>query len=212
MTSSPANKDLVVLVADKNIEYTVKGLLSRQQSLGVRELSTDIYVHPESDPGCFLRAQDFLRPFHGQYAHTLVMLDRDGCGRENLSRESLEEDLEGRLSKAGWQDRAAAIVLDPELEIWVWSDSPEVDSALGWATKRPGLREWLCSEGYLAGGETKPNRPKEAVVRALRISRKSRSSSLYLQLAECVSTQRCSDPAFVKFKTMLQRWFRRTGP
>jgi hypothetical protein len=32
------------------------------------------------------------------------------------------------LFTSGWENRAAAVVLDPELEIWVWSDSPEVEA------------------------------------------------------------------------------------
>ena len=33
-------KDLVVLTADKNIEGALRGLLSRPQSLGIREIPT----------------------------------------------------------------------------------------------------------------------------------------------------------------------------
>jgi len=39
-------KDLVVLVADKNIEFAVKGLLSRPRALGVRPITSDFFVHP----------------------------------------------------------------------------------------------------------------------------------------------------------------------
>ena len=48
-------KDLVVLVADQDIEFCLKGLLSRHKSLNPRKLSTqyyDVYRHPGKDPGC----------------------------------------------------------------------------------------------------------------------------------------------------------------
>ena len=115
-------KDLVVLVADKNMDRAVRGLLSRYHELRIRPVESDIYVHPHRDPGCLLGAHDFLRPFWNRYAHALVMLDRDGCGQERLPREALEEQLELRLSQNGWNQRAAAVVLDPELEIW--SETP----------------------------------------------------------------------------------------
>ena len=45
-------KDLIILVADKNMEHTIKGLLARPPALGIRPLSFDIRVHPERDAGC----------------------------------------------------------------------------------------------------------------------------------------------------------------
>ena len=35
-------KDLVVLAADKDMEYALKGLLSRPQALGIRKIEVDI--------------------------------------------------------------------------------------------------------------------------------------------------------------------------
>ena len=202
-----ALKDLVILVADKNMEFSVTGLLSRYPSLGFRELSAEVFVHPHKDPGCLLRGHEFLRPFTRQYRHALIMLDREGSGREEMAREELEKEIESRLHSSGWSDRAAAVVLDPELEVWVWSDSPVVDLALGWKGRKPHLREWLISEGYLAPTQSKPKRPKDAVERALRISAKRRSSAIYLELAQRVGLARCSDPAFVKLRTILRAWF-----
>jgi len=207
MTPEPAVKDLVVLVADGQMKSAVEGLLTRGRSLKCRDVSSDIYVHPAKDPGCLLRAHDFLRPFCRQYHRAVVMLDREGSGREGLPREELEAEIEQRLSTSGWGERAAAIVLDPELEIWVWSDSPEVDAALGWSGRTPSLAAWLVSQGYRVPGQHKPQEPKKAMEEALRIARKQRSSAIYLRLAQRVSIQRCADPAFTKFKTVLQRWF-----
>jgi hypothetical protein len=207
MSSAPGVKDLVVLAADGQMEFAVRGLLGRGASLRFREISADIYVHPSKDPGCLLRAHDFLRPFVRQYLHAVVMFDLDGCGRAGHSREAIEEEVEQRLLISGWEDRAAAVVLDPELEAWVWSDSPEVDAVLGWTGRQPPLAHWLRSEGYLLPDELKPRDPKEALEEALRIVRKRRSSATYRELAQRVSLQRCSDPAFVKLKAILQRWF-----
>jgi hypothetical protein len=207
MTSIVPEKDLVVLAADGQMEFAVKGLLTRGPALGFRELSFDIHAHPAKDPGCLLRGHEFLRSFHNQYRHAIVMLDHHGCGREGSARQVLEEELEKRLSSAGWGDRAAAIVLDPELEIWVWSDSPEVDAVLGWTGRTPPLADWLRAEGYSSGRQTKPDRPKEALGNALRLARKAKSSAIFLQLAQQVSVNRCTDPAFLKFKNTLQKWF-----
>lgn len=207
MTGLQGQRDLIVLAADQDIASSMRGLFSRAQALEIRQLENDIFVHPEHDPGCLLRAHDFLRPFTKRYAYALVLLDREGCGRDHLSRDLLENELEVRLCQSGWNDRAAGIVIDPELEMWVWSDSPHVEAVLGWRDKEPALRSWLRAQGFVDADGVKPNRPKEAVRSALRLVSKSLSSSLYLELAQKVSIGHCIDPAFLKLKTTLRRWF-----
>lgn len=204
-------KELVILVADKDIELTVKGVLTRHQALGIGRLvhqqDFDCFAHPEHDPGCLRGSESFLRQFVNFYEHALVLFDREGCGKQHLSREAIEQEVESRLSLSGWNDRAAVVVLDPEIEIWVWSDSPQVDGVLGWEGRQPDLRTWLQQQNLLAPNQFKPERPKEAMQAALRQSGKPRSSALYLQMAEKVSLNRCADPAFLKLKNTLQLWF-----
>src|SRR4029077_8753446 len=112
-----------------------------------------------------------------------------------------------RLGEAGWGDRAAAIVISPELENWVWSDSPHIDRALGWGGSEVPLKDWLGERGSRNAEAIKPARPKEAVELALRIAYKPRSSSIYFELAQSVSTDRCTDPAFLKLRRCLREWF-----
>ena len=200
-------RDLVVLAADKNMEFAVKGLIARAAALGIREILSDVFVHPHHDPGCLLEGHDFLRLYTKSHRHALVMLDREGSGREDLSRESLEQELEGLLSQSGWENRAAAIAIDPELEVWVWSGSPHVDAVLGWEGRQPNLTAWLILEGFLPPDRRKPDRPKKAVEQALRLASRARSSSRYFELAKKVSLEHCVDPAFDKFKRTLSAWF-----
>jgi hypothetical protein len=200
--------DLVVLAADKSMESSIKGILERPESIGIRPVGFNIYTHLHRDPGCLNKGHDFLRPFINTFHHALVILDREGCGKENrFKREELENDIEQRLNCSGWGDRAAAIVIDPELENWLWSDSPEVDMALGWKGKSPSLRDWLKDKKFLTGNSIKPTQPKEAVESALKIVNISRSSSIYYKIAQKVSLKRCQDPAFMKLKMKLIRWF-----
>ncbi len=201
-------KDLVALVADANIEAVVDCLLGmRTDSLRISRISCDIFVHPDRDPGCLHRSHDLLRPMAGAYCHALVMFDRYGCGQEVCPPTELEARVRQQLSANGWDDRAEVIVLDPELEIWVWSDSPQVDRSLGWEGKKPDLRTWLQMEGLWAPGNAKPADPKAAVERALQHVRTPRSSSIYRELAARVSIDRCRDFAFLAFRRHLQRWF-----
>jgi len=202
-------RDLVVLVADGNMRAAVGGVLSRPKALRMRPLhpEPDIFVHIYRDPGCYRSAHDFLRHMAARSAHALVLFDRHGSGQEARSREDIEAEVEERLSRAGWGDRALAVVLDPELENWMWSDSPQVDQCLGWASREPPLRSWLAANHLWPEGAVKPPDPKDAVERVLREVRQPRSSSIYRRLAEHVSLQRCGDPAFHKFRDALRGWF-----
>lgn len=199
--------DLVVLVPDKNMKFALTALLSRPADLEIRSVTSDIYVHVERDPGCFLKCDSFLRSFIRSHMHALVVFDREGCGREHQSRQQLESQTEEKLSRSGWNDRNAAVVLDPELESWVWSKSPQVARILDWEGRDPGLHDWLAAKGYIVQNRIKPSRPKEALEGALRIVRKPRSSSIYFQLARDVQFQDCADPSFLKLRDILSKWF-----
>jgi hypothetical protein len=207
LTKKALVDDLIVLAADKSMKLVVEKLLDRSIPLRIRPISSYV-VTLTGDATCYTRCDDFLRSFVGQYRHAMVMFDREGCGQEiEKNRTILEREIEGRLARSGWDDRAAAIVLDPELEIWVWTESSHVDHVLGWEGKHPDLRAWLTREGWLQQGQLKPSRPKEAMKAAIRKSNKGWSSALHAELAGIASFRRCIDPAFSKFKSTLQTWF-----
>jgi hypothetical protein len=200
-------KDLIVLVADKNMESAISGMLGRPQELGIRPITCDLFVHPRRAPGCRKEAQDFLRPFHRAYRFALVMFDHQGCGRERDQANELADRVKTNLSRNGWPDRADAVVISPELEAWVWAPSTHVETCLGWAGKSPSLRNWLANNRHWPYRSPKPPRPKEAMEAALRKVRKPRSSAIYLQLAQRVDLQGHTEPAFLRLTRTLQRCF-----
>ncbi|GIW78772.1 MAG: hypothetical protein KatS3mg105_0579 [Gemmatales bacterium] len=210
MNHETPHRDLIVLTADKNAQFAIRGIMSRHKSLGIRNnITTDFHVHSNRDPGVLRDAHHFLRSFCHSHQHALVVFDREGCGRKD-GREDLEGEVEANLSQSGWDDRARVIVIDPELEVWVWSDSPHVSKELGWKDCEPDLRTWLTENGFFQEGASKPERPKEAVEAVLRQVRVPRSSAIYESLAKKVGFSRCQDQAFEKLKNVLQEWFAET--
>jgi hypothetical protein len=207
MSFGQGAKDLAVLVADKNIEFAIKGLLGQRSRLGIRPITREIYRHPQQDSGCYRRCEELLRPFIKSFRYAIVIFDREGCGGGNQSREEIEVVVESRLTKNGWQNRAAVIAIEPELESWVWSNSPIVDEVCGWTDTNMSLRVWLQDSGWLQKGSTKPARPKEALEATLRRANEPRSSSLYEQIARKIDFRQCKDEAFLKFKSKLGVWF-----
>ena len=200
--------DLVILVADKDMEETVRGLLSRPLELGIRSVIFRIFIHAWGhDPQCLNNAHAFLQPSIGRYARALVMLDRHGSGQESKSRERLEKTLTKKLSRSGWKNRAAAIVIDPELEQWVWTNCEEVATCLGWPNAYDGMRNFLQGQHLWPAHEVKPSDPKEAYLKAIRASRTKISSKNFYKLGERVAFDGCIDQAFMKFRATLQSWF-----
>lgn len=202
-------KDLVTLVADLDMEQTLRGLLSRPQSLGIKPIEYEILRHPQHDPGCWNDADNLLQSQSKNFRYALVLFDHEGSGQEKREIEDLQDELQARLIGKGWdEDRARVVIIKPELEIWVWSESPQVDACMGWAGKQPDLRSWLRTHNLLGTDEIKPQNPKEAVELALRAVKKPRSAAIYKQLAEKVSVQRCTDSSFLRLKETLQEWFK----
>jgi hypothetical protein len=115
------------------------------------------------------------------------MLQRfEGVGREEKTVKNLEDNGDKLLKRVGWGNRARTIVINPELDIWVWADSPVVPEALGWSHDYQSLQQWLLSHGYEFNYDKKPLRPKEALETVLRKKRIPRSSALYKKIAQKV--------------------------
>jgi len=208
MNTSTWEIDLIVLVADTCMKAALQTLLSlRYDSLGIREIHFEIHKHQRHDPGCYHESPEFLRGYLSRAKYCLVVFDREGSGQESSTADEITIDLRKRLSESGWRNRAEVVVITPELESWIWSDSPNVDRALGWDGRDPSLREWLRGRGQLLEGEIKPRAPKQAVEDALREVGIPRSSSIYAELAKKVGLQRCQDPAFHRLREILRSWF-----
>lgn len=205
--SSQNQKDLIVLVADKNMEAALKSVLGRHESLEIREISFDILVHPHRDPGCLSNAHTLLQPFYQKYLYSIVIFDREGCGQENKTNDELEDAVKSLLFERGWADRSGAITINPELESWIWKNSPHVSEVLGWVNGIENLYLWLRQKGYLEENESHPKRPKEALEAVLRNVRKPRSSSIYAELGSRLSLRKCDDASFLRLKSYLQSWF-----
>ncbi|MCL6546479.1 MAG: hypothetical protein K6T61_14750 [Bryobacteraceae bacterium] len=195
--------DLFCLVADKNMEAAMAELLKRHAALGIRQIAAEVVVHPRRDPGVFREGVEFVRPLQNKYQHGLLLLD--------AAWEGAPPDIQAQINRAladasldGW---ARAIVIAPELEVWVWNDSPHVVDALGWAGRGSVLRDWLRQRGLWSDSDRKPSDPKSAVESALYEVRKPRSSAIYRTLAQTVSLQRCQDAAFLRLRSTLQEWF-----
>jgi hypothetical protein len=200
--------DLYVLVADLDQQQTLQTLLEhRCPSLGIKHPRFEVAKHPHHDGGCYKTSPGLLQTLQSYAAHAIVVLDREGSGVDHKAAHDIESDLDGRLAASGWGDRARAIVVDPEIEIWVWATSPHVDEVLGWTGRSPSLRNGLMSQGFLTENQVKPSRPKEAFRAALRKSGIKPHAPIFGRLARVFGLEACRDRSFLRLQDLLRGWF-----
>jgi hypothetical protein len=198
--------DLVVLVADKDIEQSVLGLLGRHQAVGMRQISYDVITHPGRDPGCFAYGHSMLSLYRDAADHALMLFDAAWEGRPSADPVELEDEVHSRLHEQ-WGSAARCVVIDPEIEQWVWSASSNVARVLGWQSRDPALRTWLRLKNLWPEGAAKPPDPKAAFESCLREVRVPPSAAIFRQLASQVGIGRCSDPSFLRLLAVLREWF-----
>lgn len=178
-------KDLVILVPDKNVQFLVDGLLSKAPILGMRQPTHQLDTHPLRDYGC-LDADELLESQATRYAYALVVANRERSGRSDVQREAVEAEIEGKLARSGWGQRARAVVVDPGIGRW--------------------LLEHNFGEKWSPG--TAVQRKLEAALRRRRIPQ---SPELYRALGARMVEVGEPDPAWQKIVSTLSGWFRSPG-
>lgn len=151
-------RDLVLLVPDKNTESTIRGALGRHQALGIRQVGFEILVEQGRDGGVRRRGAQVLNVVRNQYSHAAIVLDYEGSGAE-VSPAELEAQLDNALSDS-WGGRAKAIVIQPEVDVWMWGAETHLRSTMDWEFDQ-GIRAWLITQGFEFRDDGKPVRPKE---------------------------------------------------
>ena len=198
-------QDLVLLVADKNAQFALSGALCRPEALGIRKIEFTFLVHPGRDGGARKSGPEMLNLETRRFQHAILLFDLEGSGAELLDARLLEQQLDTQLA-ATWQGRAKTVVIEPEVDIWLWGSDNAMQQVLGWTDKIP-IRPWLQEKGFEFTIEGKPTRPKEAFQEVVRKCGLPRSSSLYAKITGKLSLQRCTDSAYQRLAAKLREWF-----
>jgi hypothetical protein len=202
-------EDLIALVADQDMKAALKGILERRESLSIRPITYEIKIHSGHDSGVYKSGPAILGMYTGQFNYAIAMLDWDGCGHEDKSASEIAENIQSRLNSNGWKGKSKVIVIDPELEIWVWSDSPYVAKCLGWDN---GALKTFLSTQATRPGTRKPADPKKVFGEVIKKGHTANSSSTFSKLADSIGFKKCTDPAFTELKDILKCWFPVNNP
>lgn len=214
MSAPRSKRDCLFYVADKNMEAMLAGFLGRplaHLSIGCGvfqfDAAQDLRVaNGLNDSGIYKAANELLQPYMNSHERVVVILDAAWSGAPTSTE--IKQRVEEHCAQAGWAPQnCRAIVIDPELENWVWQDNIHVTNALSASLSYDDLKRQLVAKQLWRTGEPKPHQPKEALEYLLRQNRVPRSSALYKKLAAKVSIQNCSDKAFLDLKLALRDWF-----
>jgi hypothetical protein len=131
------------------------------------------------------------------------MLDSAWTGSPGPDK--IREKISRSLRELWEEHETAVIVLDPELEVWLWQgDSPHVAAALGCP---PDYRQILARSGHWPTDRAKPADPKAAHEYLYRRHGADKSRAVFRRLAGKISARGCTDPAFLTLRDTLRDWF-----
>ena len=202
-------QDLVLLVADKNMQFALQGALSRPEALGIRPITYEFRSHPGRDGGVRASGSRVLAGERNRFRHALMLLDFEGCGTQLLDPIALERELDQQI-RVTWSDEGKTIVISPEVDIWLWGSDNALHEVFQWPLQA-GVRDFLHAKGFVFSADGKPVRPKEALEAMVPVHRQARSSALYEKVTNKISLQNCRDPAFLRLREQLRIWFSPVG-
>lgn len=209
-------RPLLFFTADQNMAFALQGFFGRDHwhlaipcaffEFDPRPNDGDIKVAMgQNDSGLYTRAGELLRPFRPMFERVVILVDEEWSGSPGASM--IQDRLKEHIELAGWsEENGLGLVLQPELDVWLWSGSPGTARAMRWDSVDE-LYAALRKVGYMQEDQTKPTRPKEAAEWALRQKRRPRSSIVYREVASAVSIGRCQDPALKQLRQKLCDWF-----
>lgn len=199
------------------MEAAFEGFLSRtkfHQSLGCGPFDfdprLDIKVAAgDNDPGLYVRGHELLRPFQSSHRQAVVVLDAEWDGSPGA--ELIKQRLTERIRSTGWEDGTfQVIVIDPELENWIWQHNDHVASGLGFDNANALMIDADIQQAW-PDDAFKPTQPKETLEAVLEKKRIPRSSAIYKKITSQVSVKRCQDGAFQELVKALRAWFPAEG-
>ncbi|ROM87185.1 MULTISPECIES: methylation-associated defense system protein MAD4 [Pseudomonas] len=206
-------RDCVFFVADKTMRETFLGFLSREdrnEQLSCGNFSFDpaedlFFAAGQNDSGLNKRADSLLSAFLHSHKKAVVVLDCDWDGSPGQG--AIIQNITTQLHESGWAlGDIVVIAIEPELEQWIWQDSPVLADELRIAAP-DGLKVALGERGLWPQNVAKPPSPKELFIQLRRENNVKLSSSVFKRIAANVPIAACQDSEFLRLVSQLQLWF-----
>ncbi len=209
-------RDCLFFVADSTMKQAILGFLTRNDCFSDYNLGTapfafdpneDLFSSATMDPGTFAKGEELLRPFQATHRRAVLMLDAEWDGSPGAA--TIRDDLTRRIGLTGWlPENFRVIVIDPELEAWIWQRNQRVAKALKFATVPEMVKAVRDAKIDWPDEQAKPSNPK-AALEAVATRRRGIgfSSAIHRSVTSSVTLRGCQDGAFLELRQVLQTWF-----
>ena len=209
-------RDCVFFTADSTMKQALLGFLTRNDRFAHYNLGTapfafdpneDLFSSATMDPGTYTTGEELMRPFQKTHRHAVLMLDAQWDGSPGAA--AIRTDLSNRILVTGWPaDAFKVIVIEPQLEAWIWQRNQRLATALKFGSVAEMVKAVHDAKVDWPNGQAKPSRPKEALEAVATRKRKiGYSSALHRAITTTISLAGCRDNAFLELRQTLQRWF-----
>lgn len=211
-------RDIIFHIADQHMEAGFRAFFARDNWHHVLGCSR-FEIDPESerdifrrggytDGGIWKHAHNNLMLFKEDYRHAVIVLDADFEPHPGV--EKLREDITNNMLGAGWAEGSfCVVVIDKELEAWLWAPNVNVAKAFG-HNDFDQMRAALAQKNLWDEGAPKPNDLKAARDLAARLGGKRTGGPIFRGVFEGISKRACDlcqENGFITMRNALQTWF-----
>lgn len=211
-------RDLILHLADRHMEDGFRAFFARDDwhhVLGCARFGIDpgsledIFRRGgHTDGGLWQHAHDNLAPFRQRYRHAMIVLDADFDPHPGA--ESLVREISANLLAAGWpEDAFRVVVIDPELEAWLWAPNVNVAMAFGHDDFKE-MQRMLAERNLWDEASPKPNDLKEARDVAAKLGGRRTAGPIFRSVFAGISRRACDlceESGFRSLRAALQTWF-----
>lgn len=206
-------RDCAFYVADKTMRDTFEGFLSREDrclQLGCGHFdfvpSEDLFfAGGQNDPGIFTRGGALVSSLINTHKKLVIALDCDWDGSPGQAE--ILSKVTNQLHQGGWAPQDVLVIaIEPELEQWIWQDSPVLAAELRMNAPQ-GLKAMLGQRGLWPAEAAKPPSPKDLFIQLRRENNVKLSSSIFKRIASKVPVAACEDGEFRRLLAQLRAWF-----
>ena len=237
-------KPLLIFAADSECAATLRGFFERRKfhtSLGCGPIELDgiafnpeqdIRVHPEHDPGMYTDPHTVLQAERKSFQYALLILDEAWEGSPPAAK--ILSDIEGLVQTRAYWDRPRfeVILIQPELEAWIWQRNPNVAEAFEFSGGDAELWRFLAAQALRldkdkkkhrfipanplaqlspawSANKPKPENPKGLAEALSHHCQSGPASGIFNEISSTISVKGCKDLAFLRLRDTLRRWFPR---
>lgn len=136
-------KDLLLLVADADMEAFFSGILQRPKAIQIRPITYEIQRHPLRDSGIIQSGAELARMRKGNFHKVILLWDHHGSGCEKrYSADDSAKAMQDKLDSYTWKTHSHTVSIDPELEIWLWHTESSIRKC--WNLSEQQMELWIA--------------------------------------------------------------------